>query len=328
MLKIGLISDNCNFPSLPLMKLSAYHKLKGDCVKIVDFALEHFDILYYSKVFNLNLDKIPKNLYIPSAEKYINGGSGFAIEIMNGREVYSKEKDIFFNPEIENIYPDYSLYPEFTDNTAYGFLTRGCPNNCDFCIVSKKEGLCSKKVSNLKNFYKGQKNINLLDANILACKDREDLLNQLVLTNANITFSQGLDARMIDNDITKLLCRLKLSMVYFAFDLMKNEEKIIKGLKIFAKHFPKDHHSKRVYILTNFNTTPQEDYYRVKLVSSLGYAPYVTIYRKDKRSRFLLDLARWANNMALYNSSSFEDYAPRKDGLKMSQLYKDILRGI
>lgn len=312
--KIGLLSDCTNFPSLPLMKISAFHKNKGDKVKLVTTSLERFDILYLSKTFNLDLQKIPKLLYIPQANKYIKGGSGFAIEIENGREVYKKENDKPLQEEIENIYPDYSLYPELTNGKAYGFLTRGCPNNCPFCIVTKKEGFCSKKVADLKQFWRDQKEIKLLDANILACKERENLFQQLISSNAYIDYTQGLDARLIDDDIANLICKTKIRMVHFAFDLMKNEEGILKGLKIFAKYFQKDERAKRVYILTNYNTTLQEDWYRVKKVTELGYTPYIMIYQKGTQPQFLTDLARWSNCMYLQRSIDFEDYIPRKDG--------------
>lgn len=324
--KIGLLSDCTNFPSLPLMKISAFHKNKGDKVKLVTTSLERFDILYLSKTFNLDLQKIPKLLYIPQANKYIKGGSGFAIEIENGREVYKKENDKQLQEEIENIYPDYSLYPELTNGKAYGFLTRGCPNNCPFCIVTKKEGFCSKKVADLKQFWRDQKEIKLLDANILACKERENLFQQLINSNAYIDYTQGLDARLIDDDIANLICKTKIRMVHFAFDLMKNEEGILKGLKIFAKYFQKDERAKRVYILTNYNTTLQEDWYRVKKVTELGYTPYIMIYQKGTQPQFLTDLARWSNCMYLQRSIDFEDYIPRKDGKLIKDLYKTILK--
>lgn len=324
MTTIGLLSDCVNFPSLPLMKISAYHKAHGDNVKLVTASLEHFEILYLSKTFNLDLPKIPQILYLPQADKYIQGGSGFAIEIENGREVYKKEKDKPLDEEIENIYPDYSLYPELTKNTAYGFLTRGCPNNCTFCIVSKKEGLCSRKVADLKQFWSGQKEIKLLDANILACHERENLLQQLINSKAYIDYTQGLDARLIDNDIAKLICKTKINMVHFAFDLMKNEARILAGLKIFAKYFQKNERSKRVYILTNYNTTLQEDWYRVKRVKELGYTPYIMIYQKGTQPQFLTDLARWANCLYLQRSTTFEEYVPRKDGKSIKELYKNV----
>lgn len=324
-MKIGLVSDTQTF-SLPLMKISAYHKMLGDDVKLVDNNLEIFDLLYVSRSFNLQDNSIKQISIIPYADKVIFGGSGYAIEIINGKEVYDKSKDVNLIPEIENIYPDYSLYPEATKNLAVGFLSRGCPNNCGFCLISQKDGLCSHKVADLKQFWKNQRKIRLYDANILACKDRELLIKQLIDSKARIDFSQGLDARLVDDDIAKLLSYLKADIIHFAFDLIKNEERIVKGLKCFAKHFKLTDRYKRVYILTNYNTTPEEDYYRVKKVIELGYAPYITIYRKGTHSNFIKDLARWCNNPFLYRSTSFEDYIPRVDGKKAGILYRDVLK--
>ena len=287
--KIGLITDSINFPSLPLMKLSAFHKSFGDTVEIVNNFFEHYDKVYISKVFNL--PHIQDILYIPQADEVQYGGSGYAIKVENGKEVYKKELDKPLPVEIENQYPDYDLYN--IKDVAYGFLTRGCPNNCDFCIVAKKEGLCSKKVADLENFWQDQKQIKLLDPNILACKDREDLIKQLINSKAEIDYTQGLDARLIDDDIAKLVSQTNIKMIHFAFDLMKNEQKILKGLKIFAKYCNKKEREKRVYILTNFNTTLEEDWYRVRKVKELGYTPYVMIYQKGTHPQFLTDLQRW-----------------------------------
>lgn len=316
------MSDCINFPSIALMKISAFHKRNGHDVKLVDNNLEYFDILYLSKTFNLDLPKIPKLFYIPQADQYFKGGTGFAIKIEEGKEIYQKEEDKPLPEEIENIYPDYSLYPELTKGIAYGFLTRGCPNNCPFCIVSKKEGLCSRKVADLNQFWRGQKEIKLLDANILACKERENLLQQLINSKAYVDYTQGIDARLVDDDIAKLICKTKIKIIHFAFDLMKNEEQILRGLKIFSKYFQKGERLKRVYILTNYNTTPEQDWYRVRKVKELGYTPYVMIYQKGTHSQFLTDLARWTNNMYIQFSTNFEDYMPRKDGKLIKDLYK------
>ena len=249
MSKIGIITDSVNFPSLPAMKISQYHKSLGDSVELVINYFKQYDKVYVSKIFNLA--HIQDLIYLPKTDEVECGGSGYAIKIENGKEVYKKEIDKPLPDIIETQYPDYELYD--IKNIAYGFLTRGCPNNCEFCIVSKKEGLCSKKVADLNNFWHGQKEIKLLDPNILACKDRENLFKQLIDSKAKIDYTQGLDARLIDEDIAKLISKTNIKMIHFAFDLMKNEERILNGLKIFARHYQKDSRHKRVYILTNFN---------------------------------------------------------------------------
>lgn len=322
-MKIGLIDvDGHNYPNLALMKISAYHKSKGDSVEWADL-FTHYDRVYQTKVFS---DTYSQDLeYIPNADEIIKGGTGYAITIENGIEVYHKEKDKPLPYEIEHQYPDYSIYPEFTKDKAYGFLTRGCTNSCDFCIVSKKEGRCSLKVADLNEFWRGQKKIVLCDPNILACKERKELLQQLIDSNAWVEFNQGLDARFITDEIAEMICKIKIDTVHFAFDFMKNEKSIINGLKIFKKHFNRNDRALKCYVLTNFNTSHQEDWYRVKKLRQLGFQPYVMIYQKGTHDKFLTDLQRWCNSSFLFRSCEFEDYIPRKDGKTCGEIYKEFI---
>jgi hypothetical protein len=118
---------------------------------------------------------------------------------------------------------------------------------------------------------------------------------------------------------------MNIKMAHFAFDLMQNEAAVIRGLSLFHKHFQKSDRHCKVYILTNYNTTHAEDWYRVKKAMDLGFQPDVRIYRKGTHSRFLTDLSRWANFSRLYRSCSFADYVPRKDGKSCGELYGPIL---
>ena len=194
-IKIGLIDvDSHNFPNLPLMKISAWHKMQGDQVEWCNL-FEHYDRVYLSRVFD---DTYTEDFNtVINADEIIKGGTGYGLE--------NKLPD-----EIEHIYPDYSLYPELTKDTAFGFLTRGCPNNCPFCIVTTKEGRVSKKVADLNEFWRGQRNIELLDPNILACKDHKELLQQLIDTKAKVNFNQGLDARFVNEKNIELLSKINL----------------------------------------------------------------------------------------------------------------------
>ena len=325
-LKIGLWSDAVNFPSLPLMKISAFYKQFGCNVKLIKDFSERFDIAFCSKTFNLPaVKKIPQFVQMPLADEIRLGGTGCAVSVINGKEYYDKSKDPALKHDIEYIYPDYGLYPDLTKDTAFGFLTRGCPNYCGFCIVSHKEGSKSIHVADLSQFWRGQSNIKLMDANLLACNDAENLLLSLIESKANLDFTQGLDARFIDVHTAQLLSKMKIKMIHFAFDMLQNESDIIRGLDLFQKYSMLTSRESKVYILTNYNTTHSEDWYRVRKVIEIGFSPDVRIYQKGTHSRFLTDLARWANNTRLYRSCSFEDYIPRKDGKRCGELYHAIL---
>lgn len=324
-MKIGLWSDAVNFPNLAQMKLSAYHKSIGDTVELIE-ENGHYDKAYLSKVFNLPaIKRIPTGPPTFYADEVSKGGTGYAIEVVDGKEVFHKEKDAPLPKEVEHIYPDYSLFPEYAD-TAYGFLTRGCCNDCSFCIVSKKEGRCSRRVADLNEFWRDQKIIKLLDPNLLACRDREILLQQLIDSKSRVDFTQGLDARFITDDVMRLLVQIKVQNIHFAFDFMKNEKAILRGFDCFNRHYKKSRWNLNCYILTNYDTTHQEDWYRVRMVQERGFHPYVMIYQKGTHDRFLTDLQRWSNQPMIYKSTSFPDYVPRKDGKSCRELYPDILQ--
>lgn len=326
-MRIGLIDvDGHNFPNLPLTKLSAWHKQQGDSVEWYEPLFhsmgEPLDRVYMSKVFSN--EYTPDYQYYVNAKEVVKGGTGYCISVVDGEEVFDESKNFDLPDEVEHIYPDYELYPQYTKNTAYGFLTRGCCNNCSFCIVSKKEGICSHKVADLSEFWRGQKNIKLLDPNILACKDHMELLQQLADSGAKVDFTQGLDARFINERNVELLSKINISMLHFAFDFMRNEEQIVEGLKIAKDKLQISDRSAVVYMLTNYDTTIEQDLYRIAKIREVGFMPDVRIYRKESlpRRHILRDLQRWCNNRFLYRSCEFFDYVPRNDGKTIKEIYK------
>lgn len=297
---IGLVDvDGHNYPNLALMKISAWHKAKGDSVVWWN-GFEQYDRVYMSKVFD--------DTYSPpfpepqNAKEIIKGGTGYGLD--------NKLPD-----EIEHIYPDYSLYPELTKDTAYGFLTRGCPRNCNFCIVGKKEGLCSVKVADLKEWWNGQKNIVLMDANILACKEHEELLRQLAESKATVDFNQGLDARCLTERNIEQINSIKIKEIHFAWDYMKWEKQVLRGLRLYSKRANRKPHGSyaTVYCLTNYDTTMDENLYRIYTLRDMGYNPFVMVYDKPNAPKEIKDLQRWCNKKWIFKSCPrFEDYGKVK----------------
>lgn len=299
-MKIGLIDvDGHNFPNIPLAKISAWHKAMGDTVEWYYSKISgDMDIVYMSKVFTFT----PDYPYFIDADMVVKGGTGYPGE----------NRFVELNNEIEHIYPDYSIhhykYPA-TKTTAYGFLTRGCPNNCGFCIVSQKEGFCSRQVADLDSFWRGQRNINLLDPNLLANAGAEKLLSHLAESRAYINFSQGLDIRLLDKHRADLIKTMRISIIHFAWDNPKQD--LIHQFELVKKWLGYNARKLAAYVLTNYNSTHDEDLYRVETLRNLGFDPYVMVYEKETAPQITNDLQRYVNNKRIFKSCQFEDYDPK-----------------
>lgn len=312
-MKIGLIDvDGHNFPSLPLMKLSAWHKKQGDSVELYiptqhGFPLPPMDKVYMSKVFSFT----PDYPYYVNAVEVSKGGSGYCISFENGKEVYHKENDKQLPCEVEHIYPDYSLYPKLTKDTAYGFMSRGCPRGCDFCHVEAKEGRKAYKVADLSEFWRGQKNIVLLDPNLVACREWKDILGQLIDSGAWVDFSQGVDIRLMTEEKAEMIKCIRTKNIHFAWDRYGDKERIIPRLREFKQVTQWDKRKLTVYVLTNFDTTTEQDLERIYILRDLGYWPYVMIYDREhtRPGDEVRRMQRWVNMRAVFeNVKRFEDY--------------------
>lgn len=300
-MKIGLIDvDGHHFPNLALMKLSAWHKRQGDEVEWW-WGFGQYDRLYLSKVFDETYSPdIPEPF---NATEIIKGGTGYGLD--------SKLPD-----EVEHTFPDYSLYPKLTgfggpvkEQTAFGFLTRGCPRGCPFCIVAGKEGRQSVKVADLSEFWRGQGNIELLDPNLLACPERMSLLEQLADSKAKVNFNQGLDIRLTTPEIAAALGRIRVKRLHFAWDNPCDD--LRQHFLNFNEWYPRKSPSgKAVYVLVNFDSTMEENLYRIYTLRDLGYDPYVMVYDKPNAPTEIKRLQRWCNSKFIFRScTEFENYS-------------------
>ena len=272
------------------MKLSAWHKAKGDDV---EFAISYlkYDRIYMAKVFDDTYAKDDITAY--QCDEIIKGGTGYGL-------------DNCLPYEVEHIFPDYSIYG--IADTAYGFLTRGCPRHCAFCIVGDKEGLVSKKVADLSEFWNGQKYIKLLDPNIIACQQWKELLQQLIDSKAKVDFTQGIDIRLMTEEKMELLNNVKLERLHLAWDNYPDDF-CYDQLKKYRNKFKFEGKRLGVYVLTNYNTSIEQDLDRIYKLRDLDYNPYLMIYNKPSAPKELLRMQRWVNNKIIWRScDNFEHY--------------------
>ena len=249
---------------------------------------------------------IPPDIQEPiNCGEVIKGGTGYNITLENGKEIFNKSNHKNLPPEIEKMFPDYIIYPQF--DFAVSMTSRGCPRGCSFCHVAAKEGRCSVKVANVSDFWNGQKEIRILDPNITACKDKRDLMRQYIDTGAMLDFTQGLDIRLLNDDDIADINKMRLRTLHFAWDNPKDD--LEQKFRNFANGFRRKSNIGMVYVLTNYNSTMEENLYRIYTLRDMGYDPYVMVYNKPNAPKEIKHLQRWCNSKFIFKScKKFEDY--------------------
>lgn len=289
-MKIGLIDvDGHGFPNLALMKISAYHKQKGDQVEFAMF--DSYDKTYMSKVFTFTPDYKPE---FGDLGEIIKGGTGYKMN--NNLPI-----------EIDSMCPDYSLYPQF--ESAYGFLTRGCPNKCSWCIVPTKEGNI-KPYADIENFLDGRKSAIILDNNVLAHEHGLKQIEKIIDLKIKVDFNQGLDARLIANneDIAKLLSKVKwLKPLRMACDTKSQMESIEKATEILRKHNTKPSN----FFIYTLVKDVDDALFRVEFMRKLKLDPFAQAFRNFENNfvdKEAVRFSRWVNHKAIFKTVKWCDY--------------------
>jgi len=282
-LHVLLRDIDSKWANLALMKISAWHKSKGDSVAL-NRTKKTIDKVYISCVFSKN-----KGLALGMAKMFSCpveiGGSGIDLTTQ-------------LPDEIEHQKPDYSLYGI---RHSMGFTSRGCFRKCPWCVVPQKEGMIRNHAP-LKEFYIQEwHKLLLLDNNFLAAPRSHENLKEINARKIKVCFTQGLDIRLIDNENARLLSkthytnsRFNKKRLYFAWDIPSYEDKILQGITTLKKHGIRPQNL-FFYILTNYNTTPDEDKHRVETLIKHNIKPYIMIYNKPKAQKQLLQYQLYIN---------------------------------
>ena len=301
-MKIGLIDvDGHHFPNLALMKISEYHKKRGDTVEWANH-WDKYDKVYCSKIFTYT----PDVLTVIQSPEVIKGGTG-----------YNLYDDLF----CDGVVPDYSLYPNYKE--AYGFLTRGCIRQCDWCIVPRKEGKI-RAYCDIETVLQGRQRAILLDNNVLASNFGLEQIEKIVKLQCRVDFNQGLDARLVTDDVAKLLSKVKwINVIRFAVDTENQIRPFLSALEKLNRHGVKN--SKLfVYVLLR---ELHDSYHRINLLKQMGVYPFAQPFRrfdgKSKIPQWQYDMARYTNRSAIFKSVDFKDYRPR-NGFKCAEYFQNL----
>lgn len=303
-MNIGLLAVDSSYPNLALMKISGYHKARGDNVEWYN-PFDHYDRVYMAKVFSFTEDYLQ---WITNADSIEKGGTGYDV---------SKVLPV----EIDRFQPDYSIYPKIDNKTAYGFLTRGCPNKCKWCVVPEKEGKIAPYMDIEEIAVNGRKNIILMDNNVLASTAG---LEQIVRLKLRVDFNQGLDARLVTDDIAQLLAKVKwIKRIRFGCDTPGQVAECERATALIDKYGYKGEYFFYCILLNDF----KEAFERVNHWKNKGgrFLPHCQPFRDLNNPYQIIpqwqnDLAGWADKKWIFRSCEFKDFTPRK-GFRCSEYF-------
>lgn len=328
---ILLIDVDSLIPNAALTQISGSHKKQNDNV-------------------SLNIPNDPKKVYISSIFKENRKSALGRAKIYPDAEVYIGGSGINYSwlPEkMQKHYPDYSLYDgKVCQKCAHktnhckcrkhptpgdmfyslGFTTRGCVRRCSYCIVYDKEGKV-QRWQHIADFYNPETNtVLLLDNNILA--DREWFFaNTNFLLQHNLKWNpiQGMDIRFLDLEIAERLADLKwYGTMYFAFDNMRDEAAVVRGISILKEAGIDIRHDVQFYVLVGYNTSQEEDKYRCRLLKKLGTNAFVMSYVKNKWTNHI---AWWANRKQIFWSCDIDDCDQKAHKGSKSRPKKEVNHG-
>lgn len=299
-MRIGIVDvDGHHFPNFALMKIAAFHKAKGDAVEHAAPLFGIYDRIYQSKIFTFSSDVSD----FDGRFEVVRGGTGYDIKSRLPSEIERTTE------------MDYTLYPQYPFSLQ--FFSRGCIRQCPFCLVHDKEGSIHP-VDPVQLNPKGEW-IEVLDNNFFANPEWRTAIDFLIKTEQPVNL-HGVDIRIMDEEQAYWLdkLRLKRSCIHIAWDLpdidltakLREVTRYIRAWKLTC------------YILIGFNSSVEQDLYRIERCRELGIKPFVMPYRdfenKSHPSQYARDLAQYVNKPQIFGSCSFDEFEPRK-GFKCAE---------
>ena len=304
---IGLVDvDGGKFPNYALMKIARYYRDKGEQVEWADAMFGHYDKVFMSKIFTFSEDC----------------GEVWNCEIERGGTGYDLRKEL--PKEIDDCTPDYSIYPQLDKKIAYGFLTRGCPNKCAWCVVPIKEGKVKPYRDVEEIAIEGRTNLILMDNNILASDYGLEQIEKIIRKGYRVDFNQALDARLVTEDIAQLLAKVRwLSSIRFGCDTPKQIAECERAMVMLDRHREKP---MQYLMYAMINADMNEAYERLSYFRQSRKVRVVAQPFRDFNNprqvipQWQKDMARWAMRRELWTTCDFKEFEPRK-GFKCKEYF-------
>ena len=304
-MKVLLINADCEF-NLAIRKMYTHYTASGCDVNMMDLGLKgyphkkivnidgsDYDLVCISNVFEVNAYAVN----VGGCQNIMYGGIG-------SRNPYAK-----LPINIDDCEPYY--HPE--EDTSWGFITRGCVNNCYFCKVPSHEGKLFE-YRTVEQVVKHKK-VTFLDNNILAYDKHCEVFRKLSGMGVTVNFNQGLDFRLANDENMELLAKMKyIGRYIFAFDDWKYRKLWDEKIVVIKRHIPQDW-KVRLYVYINPNMPLSDTINRIEWCREHKCLPYIMrdaeCYESEHKD-FYTDLAAYCNQPAFFKKMGFEAFLHKR----------------
>lgn len=162
----------------------------------------------------------------------------------------------------------------------------------------------------------GRKNVILMDNNVLASEYGLQQIEKIISMGVRVDFNQGLDARLVTDDIAKLLAKVKwMKRIRFGCDTPGQIAECERATALIDKYGYKGEYFFYCILLNDFKEAfTRVNHWRIK---GGRFLPYCQPYRDLNNPRQIIpqwqkDLAGWADKKWIFRSCEFKDFTPRK----------------
>jgi hypothetical protein len=263
------------YPPLGLLKLASYHRAQGDSVELVRGCSspgKKPGKVYVTSLFTWGWEEVWEAVtyyksQFPTTEICL-GGIYASLMPEHAKLSGADYVHVGLFQETEDLMPAYDLVPGW--GWSIMFASRGCPNHCPYCAVPKLEGELHALKSSAKPFvYPGHKRIIFWDNNILATPNWKSLAQEIMNLGIEADFNQGLDASFVTQEVAETLSKVKMPCIRLSYDY-KGKGRYVKRAIELIKSFGIRGREIFVYVLYNFNDTPDDFFERVRDVLTWG----------------------------------------------------------
>jgi hypothetical protein len=256
------------------MKLSAWHKARGDVVVFCRSPYRSpteppYDRVYGSAIFSYTAKQVERfKAEFPGA---IVGGTHDPTNTARVEDITGEDFAGL----------DYSLWPDFT--ASLGFTQRGCRLKCGFCVVPRKEGK-PRSVATIRDIWRGKpwpRHLHLLDNDFFEVPDWRERIAEIRAGRFKVCFNQGVNIRAITPEAAQALAsvhytddQFKRRTLYTAWDNIGDEAAFFRGVETIAQAgIPPSHIMS--YMLIGYDR--RETWERALPVSSHGRHRHPTV---------------------------------------------------